>query len=229
MTEIAPKRRITALMMADVVGYSRLVGLDESGTVKRVRQLRQELLEPAIAARAGRLVKAMGDGFLAEFASVVDATACAVEIQENAERRINDSPDAEPLRLRIGVHVGDVLVEGDDLFGDGVNIVARLEGVAEPGSICLSDDAYRLTSALRVLAPVRNEAPLQQIERALARRLVLPDDENFLRRCAVPAARIVREAAVTSLGRERCTLLHFPNELNHGNTSQIKVQPCAAC
>ena len=140
MTEIAPKRRITALMMADVAGYSRLVGLDESGTVKRVRQLRQELLEPAIAAKAGRLVKAMGDGFLAKFASVVDATACAVEIQERAEGRF-DAPNAEPLRLRIGVHVGDVLVEGDDLFGDGVNIVARLEGVAEPGSICLSDDA----------------------------------------------------------------------------------------
>ena len=143
MTDAIPKRRITALLMADVTGYSRLMGINEGKTIDRVRHLREELVEPAIKARSGRLVKSMGDGFLAEFASVVDATVCAVTLQKRIEGHNGLNSGEEPLLLRIGIHVGDVLVEGDDLFGTGVNVVARIESVAEPGSVFLSEDAHR--------------------------------------------------------------------------------------
>ena len=134
-----PKRKLAALLFADVVGYSRLVGADEAGAVARVRQFRQAVLEPALAKRSGRLVKSMGDGFLAEFGSVVDATRLATELQE----LLSASDDLHELRLRMGVHMGEVIVDGDDLLGEGVNIAARLQAFAEPGSICLSADAYR--------------------------------------------------------------------------------------
>src|ERR1700744_798419 len=137
-------RKIAAILVADVVGYSRLAGADEVRTLSRLRGLRSDLNDPAIAAHHGRIVKRTGDGSLIEFRSVVDAVRCAIEVQNGLiERNAGLLPERR-IELRVGIHVGDVVEESDgDLMGDGVNIAARLEGVAKPGAICLSEDAYR--------------------------------------------------------------------------------------
>jgi TolB-like protein/class 3 adenylate cyclase len=129
-------------MAADVVGYSRLVERDEQGTLVRLRAHRKELIEPLLAEHHGRIVKLMGDGALGEFASVVDAVACAIAIQLGMAEREKDVAEPERIRLRIGVNLGDVVVEDDDIHGDGVNVAARLEGLAEPGGITVSGTAY---------------------------------------------------------------------------------------
>ncbi len=137
------ERRLAAILAADVVGYSRLMGADEAGTLERLKAHRRELIDPKIAAHHGRIVKLMGDGALVEFASVVDAVGCAVEIQREMAARNAEIPSDKRIEFRIGINLGDVIVEGDDIYGDGVNIAARLEGLAEPGGVCLSGDAYR--------------------------------------------------------------------------------------
>src|SRR5580700_3697613 len=130
--------------MADVVGYSRLAGADEDRTLSRLRGLRSDLIDPAVAAHHGRTVKRTGDGMFIEFRSVVDAVRCAVEVQTAMIERNAGVPPEKRIEFRVGVHLGDVVEESDgDLMGDGVNIAARLEGICEPGSICLSEDAYR--------------------------------------------------------------------------------------
>ena len=136
-------RKIAAILVADVVGYSRLAGADEDRTLARLRGLRSDLIDPAIAAHRGRIVKRTGDGSLIEFRSVVDAVRCAIEIQTGlVERNVGVVPDRR-VEFRIGVHLGDVVEEADgDLMGDGVNIAARLEGICAPGAICLSEQAY---------------------------------------------------------------------------------------
>jgi class 3 adenylate cyclase/TolB-like protein len=131
-------RRLAAILAADVVGYSRLVAADEAGTIARLKALRRDFIEPKIAEHHGRIVKLMGDGALVEFASVVDAVRCAVEVQEGVAERARDvSPDRQ-LRFRIGINLGDIVIEDDDIHGDGVNVAARLEALAEPGGICVS-------------------------------------------------------------------------------------------
>jgi adenylate cyclase len=137
-------RKIAAILVADVVGYSRLAGADEEGTLARLRALRNDLIDPAVAAHRGRTVKRTGDGGLIEFRSVVDAVRCAIEVQ-NAMVDLNAGVPAERrIEFRVGIHLGDVVEESDgDLMGDGVNIAARLESICEPGAICLSEDAYR--------------------------------------------------------------------------------------
>jgi adenylate cyclase len=135
--------RLAAILAADVVGYTRLMGADEVGTLRRLNELRQQALEPLIAEHHGRVVKLMGDGLLVEFASVVDAVTCAVAWQNAAAEREAAADEDKRLEFRIGINLGDVIVEDDDIHGDGVNIAARLEGLAEPGGICLSGDAYR--------------------------------------------------------------------------------------
>src|SRR5215468_8693510 len=131
-------RRLAAVLAADVAGYSRLIGADEGGTLERLRTLRRELLDPKIAEHHGRIVKTTGDGLLVEFGSVVDALRCAVEVQrEMAGRDPGVLPDNR-IEFRIGINVGDVVVENGDIFGDGVNVAARLEALAEPGGICVS-------------------------------------------------------------------------------------------
>lgn len=135
-------RRLAAILAADVVGYGRLMGMDEAGTLERLKSLRTELVQPKIIARGGRIVKLMGDGLLAEFPSVVEAVHCAVEIQKGMKERALDLPEDQQIRLRIGVNLGDIIIEGSDIYGDGVNIAARLESLAEPGGICLSQQAY---------------------------------------------------------------------------------------
>jgi adenylate cyclase len=135
------QRRLAAILAADVAGYSRLIGADEEGTIARLRALRRELIDPAIAAHRGRIVKTTGDGILIEFPSVVDAVRCAVEVQR--EMTAKDAPQDKRIAFRVGIHIGDVVVEGDDLLGDGVNVAARLESVAEPGGVYISEDVYR--------------------------------------------------------------------------------------
>ena len=137
-------RKIAAILCADVVGYSRLAGADEDRILARLRALRSDLIDPTIAVHHGRTVKRMGDGFLIEFRSVVDAVRCAVEVQNAMIERNAGVPPERRIEFRVGIHLGDVVEESDgDLMGDGVNIAARLEGVAAPGAICLSEDAYR--------------------------------------------------------------------------------------
>jgi adenylate cyclase len=136
------ERRLAAILAADVVGYSRLMGQDEARTLERLKSLRRELVQPKIAARKGRIVKLMGDGLLAEFPSVVEAVRCALEIQRATMDREADLPNSERLQLRIGVNLGDIIIEGNDIYGDGVNIAARLEGLADPGGICISGPAF---------------------------------------------------------------------------------------
>jgi adenylate cyclase len=131
-------RRLAAILAADVAGYSRLIGADEEGTLERLRALRAELIDPKIAEHRGRLVKTTGDGLLVEFGSVVDALHCAVEVQREMAGRNADVPLDNRIELRIGINVGDIVVEDGDIFGDGVNVAARLEGLAEPGGICVS-------------------------------------------------------------------------------------------
>jgi TolB-like protein/class 3 adenylate cyclase len=141
MAEERLQRRLAAILSADVVGYSRLMGLDEAGTLSRLNSLRRDLIDPTIAAHSGRIVKLVGDGALVEFASAVDAVTCAVEIQR--QLREHARSEADPIQFRIGVNVGDIIVEGDDIVGDGVNIAARIESIAEPGGISISEDAWR--------------------------------------------------------------------------------------
>jgi TolB-like protein/Tfp pilus assembly protein PilF len=143
MAEARVERRLTAIFAGDVAGYSRLMGADEEGTLARLNAHRREFLEPKIADHRGRIVKRTGDGILIEFASAVDAARCAVEIQRGMIKRNASVPQDTRIEFRIGIHVGDVIIEDGDMFGDGVNIAARLEGIAQPGGICISDDAYR--------------------------------------------------------------------------------------
>src|SRR6266550_8419817 len=135
---MASSRRLTAILAADVVGYSRLMGADEEGTHERFKAHLDELIDPKIREHHGRIVKTTGDGVLAEFASVVDAVRCAGEIQLAMADRDLDLAEERRLRFRIGVNLGDVIADGGDIFGDGVNIAARLEGLAEPGGVCVS-------------------------------------------------------------------------------------------
>jgi adenylate cyclase len=135
-------RRLTAILAADVVGYSRLMGEDEVGTLEGLKSCRRELIDPEIKKHHGRMIKLMGDGALVEFASVVDAVQCAAVIQRRMADRNKGTPETEQIRFRIGVNIGDIVVEGDDIYGDGVNIAARLETMAEPGGICISGTAF---------------------------------------------------------------------------------------
>ena len=137
------ERRLSAIFASDIVGYSRLMEADEEGTLARMNAHRREFLEPAVAQNRGRIVKRTGDGVLIEFSSAVDAARCAIDVQRGMGERNAGVPPERRIELRIGIHVGDIMIEDDDIFGDGVNIAARLESIAQPGGICISDDAYR--------------------------------------------------------------------------------------
>jgi adenylate cyclase len=137
------ERRLAAVLAADVAGYSRLMGADEEGTLSRLKATRKALIDPTIAMHRGRIVKTTGDGMLVEFASAVDAIRCAVEAQRAMAVQNTDLPQALRIEFRIGIHVGDIIFDEADIFGEGVNIAARLEGIAEPGGVCISDDAQR--------------------------------------------------------------------------------------
>ena len=151
MAEERLQRRLAAILSADVVGYSRLMGLDETGTLSRLNALRRELIDPTIAAYSGRIVKLMGDGALVEFASAVDAVSCAIEIQRQLREHDAGGSEANPIQIRTGINVGDIIIEGGDILGDGVNIAARIEGIAEPGDFrgCLAASARQGRGQLR--------------------------------------------------------------------------------
>jgi class 3 adenylate cyclase len=138
MSEGRVERRLAAILAADVAGYSRLMGADEAGTLARLRTHRRELIDPKIAEHKGRIVKTTGDGMLVEFPSVVEAVACAVAVQRSMAERNAAIPEDQRIEFRVGIHQGDIIVEDGDIFGDGVNLAARLEGLAEPGGICVS-------------------------------------------------------------------------------------------
>src|ERR1700755_2534877 len=137
-----PVRRLTAILAADVAGYSRLMGADEEGTHERLQGQFRELVNPKIAEHRGRIVKNTGDGFLAEFASVVDAVRCAVEVQRDMAERNDGTPPEERIEFRVGINLDDVIVEEHDIFGDGVTVAARLEALAEPSGILISNTVH---------------------------------------------------------------------------------------
>ena len=154
------ERRLAAIMAADVVGYSRLMGEDEEGTLAALKAIRRELAEPKIAENRGRIVKTTGDGLLVEFPSVVDAVRCAVEVQREMALRNTAVPQARRIEYRVGINLGDVIIDEHDIYGDGVNVAARLEALAEPGGICVSarvqeDAAGKLDLAFRDLGEQR--------------------------------------------------------------------------
>ena len=137
------ERRLAAILAADVAGSCRLIGIDEEGTLAQLKALRKTIFDPKIAEHHGRIVKNTGDGALVEFASVVDAVRCADEIQRSMAEQNTDVAQDKRIEFRIGIHVGDIVIADDDIFGDGVNIAVRLEGIAEPGGVSISDDAHR--------------------------------------------------------------------------------------
>jgi class 3 adenylate cyclase len=158
-------RKLAAILVSDVVGYSRLAGADEDRILARLRALRSDLIDPIISVHHGRIVKRTGDGSIIEFRSVVDAVRCAIEVQNGMVERNAGVPPEKRIEFRIGIHIGDVVEESDgDLMGDGINIAARLEGVAKPGAICLSEDAYRqVKSRLDLKVSDLGATPLKNI------------------------------------------------------------------
>lgn len=162
------ERRLAAILAADMVGYSRLMEIDEAGTIARQRSHRETLIDPAIVAFNGRVVKTTGDGLLVEFASAVDAIECAIDVQKAMDEREADQPDDRRIRYRIGVNVGDIVIDGDDILGDGVNIAARLEGLAVPGGIAISANAYEQTQGeLRALFQDSGDHKVKNLTRPL--------------------------------------------------------------
>ena len=191
MTEMAEQRterRLAAILAGDVAGYSRLMGADEEDTLTRLNVHRREFLEPKIAEHRGRIVKRTGDGVLIEFASAVDATRCAVEIQRGMTGRNAEVPAERRIEFRIGIHVGDIIVEEDDIFGDGVNIAARLEGIAEPGGVSISEDVWRqVQGKVDATFVDTGEQTLKNIARRVrVYRAALNDANAIQQHCAQP-------------------------------------------
>ncbi|MGH6923933.1 MAG: alpha/beta fold hydrolase [Propylenella sp.] len=212
------ERRLAAIFAADVAGYSRMMSEDERGALALLQKHRKELVDPTIAKHRGRIVKLMGDGLLAEFASIVEAVACAAEIQRDMAARNGGLPGARQMTFRIGVHLGDVIVEGDDLYGDGVNIAARLEAIANPGGISISRQAYdqvhkQLALGYRSLGPqtLKNMPEPVEVFAVRGDGLAISDERQEIRYCR--AADPVRLAyAVSGNGPP---LVKAANWLNH--------------
>ena len=173
------ERRLTAILAADVVGYSRLMGADEAGTLAALKAVRTELIDGKIAQHQGRIVKLTGDGILAEFPSVVNALACASEVQRGVRERNTDVPQNRRIEFRVGVNVGDVIVEGDDIYGDGVNVASRLESVADPGGITVSQAVRdHVGNRLDLAFEDRGEEKLKNIEKPVHVYSVILEDAN---------------------------------------------------
>lgn len=171
------ERRLVTILAADLVGYSRLMSVDEAGTFASLRTLRNNLITPSINAYNGRLFKTMGDGFLAEFPSVVNAVTCALELQQEVEAKAETAVPEQQLRLRIGINLGDVIVDGDDIIGDGVNVAARLESIAQPGTIAISQSVkQQIGTRLRAIFEDQGEQQLKNLEQPIVVWLVRPID-----------------------------------------------------
>ena len=162
------QRKLAAILAADVVGYSRLMGRDEGGTLARLRKMRAEHLDPVLARNGGRLVKLTGDGALAEFSSAVDALGAAIEFQQAMAEVNQDQPEGAALVFRVGLHLGDLIVDGDDLYGDGVNVAARLEAEAPAGGILISGNVHdAVAGRLKATFDDRGNLVLKNIERPI--------------------------------------------------------------
>ncbi len=193
MAEERVERRLAAILVADVVGYSALIRADEEGTRAAVRQHNAETVEPQIAAHNGRIFKTVGDGLLAEFASVVDAVRCAVEIQNAIKDHNADVVAEKRVEFRIGVNLGDVIVEGDDLHGDGVNVAARLEGLAEPQGICISGSAFeQVRDKLELGFEDLGDQQVKNIDRPVRAYRVLSDPDDAGKIVTAPTKRATR-------------------------------------
>jgi adenylate cyclase len=190
------ERRLAAILAADVAGYSRLMGADEEGTLAALKAHRMELIDPLVAAYKGHIVKTTGDGLLLSFPSIVEAVSCALAIQSGIARRNNDIPVEFRIEFRVGVNIGDVIVEKDDVFGDGVNIAARLEQISPPGGICLSEDAYRQVRG-KVEIPIRDggEQRLKNIANPIRVYCIEPSVAAAVS-SAVPPAQPTRQSSV---------------------------------
>jgi adenylate cyclase len=216
-------RKLAAILVSDVVGYSRLTGADEDRTLARLRALRSDLIDPTISVHHGRLVKRTGDGSVIEFRSVVDAVRCAIEVQSGMIERNAGIALDKRIEFRIGIHLGDVVEEADgDLMGDGVNIAARLEGIAKPSAICLSEDAYRhvkgrLDLAVRDLGPTQLKNIAEPI-RVYSLDVSAPAPRSPRRRqrpknpprrgcrssfCRSPISAVTRSRSISSTGSRR--------------------------
>ena len=166
MAEERVERRLAAILCADVAGYSRLMGADEEGTLAALKSHRRKLIDPLIAQHKGRIVKTTGDGMLVEFASVVDAVRCAVVLQQGMADRNANLPEGERIGFRIGINLGDVIVEGDDLYGDGVNIAARIESLADAGGVFVSNTVHdQVRDRLPFVVEERGEQQVKNIAR----------------------------------------------------------------
>jgi TolB-like protein len=239
-------RRLAAILAIDVVGFSRLMEMDEAGTLAALKARRRDLLDPLVARHGGRIFKTTGDGVLVEFASAVNAVRCAIEFQAAMTAANADIPDETRIVVRIGIHLGDVMVEGSDLYGDGVNIAARLEGIADPGGICVSEDAYRqvrnkLECGFEDLGPqtLKNIAkPMQAYRIALSRpdadlALPLPDKPSI---AVLPFANMsgdpeqeyfsdgITEDIITELSRFRSLFVIARNSSFSYKGRSVKVQ-----
>jgi adenylate cyclase len=192
MAEERLQRRLAAILSADVVGYSRLMGIDEAGTLARLKAMRHDLIDPLIAAHAGRTVKLMGDGALVEFASAVDAVTCAIEIQKQIRDRNADCPEDSRVQFRIGINVGDIIVEGDDIYGDGVNVAARIQALADPGGIYISRGAAeQVRDKVPIKIETRGEQTVKNIARPIEVFCIVAEDRD-----AVAAALLQPESRV---------------------------------
>src|SRR6266404_9070618 len=182
-------RRLAAILAADVVGYSRLMGADEMGTISSLKSHRRELVDSGIAEHHGRIVKTTGDGMLVEFASVVDAVSCAVHIQRSMVRRNVTVPADKRIIFRIGINVGDIIIDGDDIYGDGVNIAARLETLCEPGGVCISRAANdQVRDKLSLAFADLGEQAVKNISRAVGVYGLTAKDIEAIPEAAIPSS-----------------------------------------
>jgi len=181
MAEERLQRRLAAILSADVVGYSRLMGTDEAGTLARLKAMRRDLIDPLIAAHSGRTFKLMGDGALVEFGSAVDAVTCAIEVQKQVQERNAGSPEDSRIQFRIGINVGDIIVDGDDIYGDGVNVAARIQALADPGGIYISRGAAeQVRDKVPIKIETRGEQTVKNIARPIEVFCIIAEDRNAI-------------------------------------------------
>ena len=229
MANQAVERRLAAIMAADVVSYSRLMGTDEVGTLNRLKAHRRELIDPAIAGHRGRIVKTTGDGMLVEFASVVDAVACAVAVQRGMLSRNTDIPEEKRVIVRIGINVGDIIIDGDDIFGDGVNIAARLETLCEPGGLCISRMANdQIRDKLALSFADLGEQTVKNISRAVGAFGLAAKDIAALPEEELPHARETATAAVAIKPTQRHRGVLFAAARNCDSLCRRRRVVCAA-
>src|SRR5277367_1613327 len=195
---MAATRRLAVILAADVVGYSRLMGTDEEGTHERLKAIRRELGDPKIKEHRGRIVKNTGDGLLAEFASVVDAVRCGAEVQRAMADRNAETPEDKRITFRVGINLGDVIAEPNDIYGDGVNVAARLEALAEPGGICVSRVVRdQIRDKLPYPFEDRGEQSVKNIARSVRVYALRPEAIAELPAANVPAGTARRRRAIT--------------------------------